>query len=76
LQRLSDLAVGIYWLGCIVAAIILAIGVADYWFGHDELFAFFSWVGASYHSVGNWQRNSLNSDWSVVKSLSFLFLDP
>jgi hypothetical protein len=63
LQRLSDLADIIYWFGCIVAAIILAIGVADYWFGHDELFAFFSWVAAIPWVIGSAIRYILTGRW-------------
>jgi hypothetical protein len=62
---LSDLADGIYWLGCIVAAIILAIGVADYWFGHDGLFAFFSWMAlaAIPWAIGSAIRYILTGRW-------------
>jgi hypothetical protein len=34
----------IYWFGCIVSAVILALGVADYWFGQGGMFVFISWV--------------------------------
>jgi len=30
----------IYWFGCVVAATLLGIGVADYWFGGPHLTAF------------------------------------
>src|SRR5262249_37437212 len=32
----------IYWFGCVVAATLLGIGVADYWFGGHHLTAFLS----------------------------------
>jgi hypothetical protein len=41
LAHLGDV---IYWFGCIVAAVILAIGVADYGFGQGGLFVFITWV--------------------------------
>ena len=34
----------IYWFGCVVAATLLGIGVADYWFGEHHLTAFLSWA--------------------------------
>jgi len=34
----------IYWFGCVVAATLLGIGVADYWFGDRHLTAFLSWA--------------------------------
>jgi Mg2+/citrate symporter len=34
----------IYWFGCVVAATLLGIGVADYWFGDHHLTAFLSWA--------------------------------
>jgi hypothetical protein len=34
----------IYWFGCVVAATLLGIGVADYWFGDHHLTAFLSWT--------------------------------
>jgi hypothetical protein len=41
LARLGDV---IYWFGCIVAAVILALGVFDYWFGRDGLVVLGSWA--------------------------------
>ncbi len=38
--RLGDV---IYWFGCIAAATILAIGVAD-WLGQGRFFVFVSWA--------------------------------
>jgi hypothetical protein len=34
----------VHSFGCIVAATVLGIGVADYEFGHHHLTAFFSWA--------------------------------
>ena len=34
----------IYAFGCIVAATVLGIGIADYWFGQHQLTAFLSWA--------------------------------
>jgi hypothetical protein len=34
----------VYSFGCIVAATVLGIGVADYWFGDHRLTAFLSWA--------------------------------
>ena len=64
LARLGDV---IYSFGCIVAAAILGIGVFDYWFG-KRIGCARQLGGTSCYSVGNRQRNSLHSDWSVVKS--------
>ena len=33
-----------YAFGCIVAATVLGIGIADYWFGQHQLTAFLSWA--------------------------------
>jgi hypothetical protein len=44
LQMLADRADEVYWFGCIVATVILAIGVADYWFGYVRLSALISWM--------------------------------
>jgi hypothetical protein len=44
LARLGDV---IYWVGCIVAAAILALGVADYWFGRGGLFVLISWMAVA-----------------------------
>jgi O-antigen ligase len=41
LARLGDV---IYWFACIVAAIILAVGVFDYWFGQGGLLVLISWM--------------------------------
>jgi hypothetical protein len=34
----------IYSFGCVVAATVLGIGVADYWFGHHQLTTFLCWA--------------------------------
>jgi hypothetical protein len=34
----------IYTGGCVMAATILGIGVADYWFANHQFSAFFSWA--------------------------------
>ena len=46
-------------------AIILAIGVADYWFGHDGLFVFFSWMAlaAIPWAIGSAIRYILTGRW-------------
>ena len=41
---MKDLGNTIYAFGCVVAATVLGLGVADYWFGHHELAAFLSWA--------------------------------
>ena len=41
---MKDLGNTIYAFGCVVAATVLGIGVADYWFGHHQLTALLSWV--------------------------------
>ena len=41
LARLADV---IYSFGCILAAIILAVGIFDYWFGQGGLIVLISWV--------------------------------
>jgi hypothetical protein len=41
---MKDLGNTIYSFGCVVAATVLGIGVADYWFGHHQLTAFLSWA--------------------------------
>jgi hypothetical protein len=41
LARLGDV---IYWFGCIVAAVILALGVSEYWFGQSGLFVLVRWM--------------------------------
>ena len=42
-SNMKDLGTRIYWFGCVVAATVLGIGVADCWFGH-QLTAFLSWA--------------------------------
>ena len=44
LQMLADRADEVYWFGCIVAAVIIAIGVAECWFGYERLSALISWM--------------------------------
>jgi hypothetical protein len=39
---MKDLGNTIYAFGCVVAATVLGIGVADYWFGHHQLTALLS----------------------------------
>jgi hypothetical protein len=34
----------IYWFGCILAATILVLGVADHWLGQGGFFVFVSWA--------------------------------
>jgi hypothetical protein len=41
---MKDLANKIYSFGCVVAATVFGIGVADYWFGQHQLGAFLSWA--------------------------------
>jgi hypothetical protein len=41
---MKDFGNTIYAFSCVVAATVLGIGVADYWFGHHELTALLSWV--------------------------------
>jgi hypothetical protein len=43
-QHMNDLGNTIYAFGCAVAATVLGVGIADYWFGHHELTAFLSWA--------------------------------
>jgi hypothetical protein len=40
----KDLGSTIYASGCVVAATILGVGVADYWGGHHQFTAFLFWV--------------------------------
>jgi hypothetical protein len=40
---MKDFGNTIYVSACVVAATILGIGVADYWFGHHQFSAFLSW---------------------------------
>jgi Mg2+/citrate symporter len=41
---MKDLGNTIYSFGCVVAATVLGIGVADYWFGQHQLTTFLSWA--------------------------------
>ena len=41
---MKDLGNTIYLSGCVVAATIVGVGVADYWFGQGRLSAFISWA--------------------------------
>jgi hypothetical protein len=41
---MKELGNTIYLWGCVVAATILGLGVADLWFGRDRFAAFLSWV--------------------------------
>jgi len=41
---MKDLGSTIYVLGCVVAATILGLGVADYWAGYRQFTAFLFWV--------------------------------
>jgi hypothetical protein len=41
---MNDVGNTIYWSGCVVAATLLGIGVADYWFGHQQFNALLSWA--------------------------------
>ena len=41
---MKNLGNTIYSFSCILAATLLGIGVADYWFGHHQLTAFLSWA--------------------------------
>jgi hypothetical protein len=41
---MKDLGNRIYSFGCVVAATVLGIGIADYWFGHHQMTAFLSWA--------------------------------
>ena len=41
---MKDLGNTIYAFGCVVAATVLGLGVADYWFGDHHLTAFLSWA--------------------------------
>lgn len=62
LARLADV---IYWLGCIVAAGILALGVFDYWFGQGGLVVLFSWMAlaAIPWAIGSAIRFILTGRW-------------
>jgi Mg2+/citrate symporter len=41
---MKDFGNAIYTAACVVAATILGIGVADYWFVDHQFSAFFSWA--------------------------------
>ena len=41
---MKDLGNTIYSFGCVVAATVLGIGIADYCFGHHQMIAFLSWA--------------------------------
>jgi hypothetical protein len=41
---MKNLGNTIYSFSCVLAATLLGIGVADYWFGHHQLTAFLSWA--------------------------------
>jgi Mg2+/citrate symporter len=41
---MKDLGNTIHSFGCVVAATVLGIGIADYWFGHHQTTAFLSWA--------------------------------
>jgi hypothetical protein len=41
---MKDFGNTIYAFSCVVAAAVLGIGLADYWFGHQQLTAFLSWA--------------------------------
>jgi hypothetical protein len=46
-QMLTRFEDAIYWVGCIAAAMILALGVADYWFDRGGLFVFIGWMAVA-----------------------------
>jgi hypothetical protein len=62
LARLGDV---IYWLGCIVAAAILALGVFDYWFSKGGLVVLISWMAlaAGLWLIGEAIRYILTARW-------------
>ena len=41
---MKDFGKTIYWFGWFVAATFVGIGLADYWFGHQDFTAFLSWA--------------------------------
>jgi hypothetical protein len=43
-KHMKELGNAIYRWGCVVAATILGVGVADYWLGQGRLIVFLSWV--------------------------------
>ena len=62
LARLADV---IYSFGCILAVVILAVGVFDYWFGQGGLIVLLSWmaVAAITWLIGSAIRYILNGRW-------------
>jgi hypothetical protein len=40
---MKELGNTIYLMGCVVAATMLGVGVADFWFGNGRFTAFLSW---------------------------------
>jgi hypothetical protein len=50
---MKDLGNTIYAFGCVVAATVLGLGVADYWFGHHRLTAFPLLGGIGGHSLAS-----------------------
>jgi hypothetical protein len=46
----------IYAFACIVAATVLGIGIADYWFGQHQLTAFLSWAALAVISLASRPR--------------------
>jgi hypothetical protein len=53
---MKDFANRTYSFGCAVAATVLGIGVADYWFGHQQLIAFPLLGGIGGHSLASRPR--------------------
>ena len=43
-EHMKDFGKTIYSFACAVAATLLGIGIADYWFGNHQLTAFLSWA--------------------------------
>ena len=62
LARLGDV---IYSFGCIVAGVILALGIFGYWVGKGELFVFGKWVAlaAIPWAIGSAIRYILTGRW-------------
>jgi Mg2+/citrate symporter len=42
---MGNLGNTLYWFGCVVAATVVGIGLADYSFGDHHVTAFLSWAG-------------------------------
>lgn len=59
---MKELGNTIYLWGCVVAATILGVGVADFWFGHSRFTAFLSWAALAGHSVDNRPRIAVLSE--------------